>query len=304
MKRFLKITGVILGLVVLLVIGGFFLIVSQLPDLRQVGAALKGSSQSSQTAARTADPSPQETASHSVPTEKAPTEMTEEQNAKEEQALINKYFFDRFLTEQNTLEQIDVCDHLREAERASFQNPKEFGDALKEVATDSSKSNPNLEAFLAPIAYALNRPMMRSLLSDALEALEKGDENYFDKVVFYSKVTTAFADLMTQKPEIERVSQHSYHLMTLNKAILKNPRLADDKQTQDLCRQIQAQFTSEAVDIQAEKEALQDYLKYAGLSNEEVDYDPNLSMKIEMTNQGGGISMNSPWMNKVLGQSR
>jgi hypothetical protein len=214
---------------------------------------------------------------------------------------VGQYFVSRYLESADT--RVHVCENLTSLHGEPIINFDQFGQALMQAARGETRDNPYVESIMAPLGYALRRPAVRELIEQVQRAKDTGDESFIEKAEFYSQLALATAQMWASKSEIERISQHAYHLYVISRVVNQKPDMAGDTDTIALCDAIQSSITNPpptTSDVNAEKAALLRFLARAGLSPEQVEYDPNLPTTIGVEASTKQIALHIPWLEKVF----
>ncbi len=303
MGRFLKNLGY--GLIAILVVYAFayFLLLRRLPSPSELRTKMMTRKPAPPSVVQTLHPSETPALSEATPQGTPdPQQLAAkiDEVAKAKQAAINDYFMNRYLDGQSP--EVDVCNHLKYAPDPTLEDKSIFGETLYQVAVREKPGDPYLEGFLAPVSYAVGRPKMKELIQTVRGATDSGDQGILKKAAFYSQVALAAADLLSNRAEIERISDHAYDLLILTRALKANPRMIDDPASRDLCERIQARINIKPEgSTDEEKAELSQFLERAGVTPAQVDFDPKYRSKITIESGKNGIRLRIPWMEKYLG---
>jgi len=212
---------------------------------------------------------------------------------------IAKYLIKRF-EEQN---EVKICQHFDLIGHDGITNSQEFEEALHEAAIQNNFKNPLLESILAPIDYVLTFPSIRTLTKTVVEDEGRNKHSGFlEKMKFYSNIVEAGLELVRRKKEIERVSDKSYQLFTLSKAVQRKHSLASDSSVQKFCNEIQASMIdwNSSRDIGEENKEMLKFLKYSNLLAEEVGFDSNYKTDLKVITSKHGLIMEIGWLESIF----
>lgn len=221
--------------------------------------------------------------------------------------VMASYLINRYVSSSGGID-VRVCANLGGiSSTGAITNPSSLLDALMEVASGSTTEDPYVESVLAPVGTLLQRPDIRSLIQELSVAPDTSLSEIVNTIDLYSQLALATADFFSNKSAIERTSQHAYHLYVLSRAIQLRPEMLSDPDTLVLCSQIEDAIVqleptdTDPNDMNSEKAAILRFLATAGITPEQVGYDPNLDATISFSATADRISLKIPWMQKAFG---
>lgn len=196
---------------------------------------------------------------------------------------------------------INVCGNLNQLPMPPIRDARSMGQALTEVATGQSLTNPYVESILPPIAYIDTLPAVQRLIGQYQTAQAAGDTSAFNGPDFRSALALANSEILANQATLQRIGQHSYHLYILTRALSLNPSLIGTPETMDLCNRLQSELRSNAqVDQNAEKQEMLRFLAYAEISPAQVGYDPSNLGEIGISTVGSQVVVRYPWMMRTM----
>lgn len=198
---------------------------------------------------------------------------------------------------------IQFCENLSSATSSSFWDKgtgTQFGQYMSEHMLDEKK-DPYLETILPALKYAMRGEQMGKLFDMVKMADERKEEGFFDKAEFYTQMAFAVNEVRSRKEKTEQLVDRTYLLFTLANAVKKKPELLSDPGTLDFCNRVQRSILEEGSDdIEANKRSLDDFLHFAGLKNEDVDYDPNYKTALQISSSNNSIQFSGGWIDKYI----
>ncbi len=281
-NKALKYTVITLGVLGLLVVGGFLFLVDSLPSQSQLGTMLNKSSQSqSQNAqkpvqSKEADPTgvvdaiPPDNGDEEpyIPSTQGKTEASPETLEK----------IKMFMSEDP--KDIRVCSHLNKA-----QTKKKEDVNIEGLFEDENREDPFYEALRVPLRAIFQDPSVVDLFTEVetLSAEKESSQNeasLLSKAAFYAKAAKTAANLYQQKAYFEQLGDRAEHLMVLSKLAALKPNLASDSRLYDYCLSVEnsLKFNEEA-SVKEERTALLDLLNSVGVQPSELDFNPQSFMK-------------------------
>ncbi len=200
---------------------------------------------------------------------------------------------------------IQFCENLASTESSSFWDKgtgTQFGQYMADHMLDEKK-DPYLETILPALKYAMRGEQMSKLFELVKSADEGKEEGFFDKAEFYTQMAFAVNEVRARKEKTEQLVDRTYLLFTLANAVKKKPELINEAGTLDFCNRIQRSILEEGGDdIEAGKRSLDDFLHFAGLKNEDVDYDPNYKTSLQISSSNNSIQFSGGWIDKYIAE--
>ncbi len=193
----------------------------------------------------------------------------------------------------------DFCQSLKNSKSGSL-NTAEFNSQFKK-SVDDSAADPRIQAAKPLFRTIFREPKMRELILDAQTAVENKDENFWQKAAFYSKAVLAFQALISNKAELEAVSDRSYLFFKMNELISKKPELISDQRIQNFCTQTEDAFnTNQEVQFDQEKKNFERVLSEVGVGFAEINYNPNYKTAFDFSMQGQSMQLNGGWLEELF----
>ncbi len=303
MKRWQKITVIMLASVAVVSALGIVALLSILPDPSAYVRARASNSipvaqpESSRTSvSKTTLPAP----SIALKTETPPTAIDEQDPAVERKRLVTDAFMVRYLSDDRI--QSRVCDNLHSSP-APFKSAEEFGKQIESSLLGKSQRSAAAEAVMLPVEYALKNEAVRELVRTAQDAAAHGDTGFLKKAQFYTLAAKATASVLGSREELEAISDSAYRLYAISRATALKPEILDDPDLGDLCRGFeQSAVDGITRDQSYDRDRLSRLLQRHGVSNESIGYDPNEETTVRIVQQDGNFQLKLPWLKHVFRQ--
>lgn len=295
MKRWQKITVIILAMVAVVSVLGIVTLVSLLPDPSSYAQV---SASEPQPAAAPPANAPVAAIPSPTPSAGAPSKRDPVQNPAERKRLVTDAFVERYLSDDRI--QSRVCDNLQ-ASPAPFKSAEEFGKQIESSLLGESSPSAAAEAVMLPVEYTLKNEAVRELVRTAQDAAARGNTGFLQKAEFYALAAKATASVLGSREELEAISDSAYRLYAISRATALKPEILQDPDLSDLCRG----FERSAVDgisrdDSVDRDRLSRMLQRHGVSNEAIGYNPNAETGIRIIQQDGTFQLKLPWLKDVF----
>ncbi len=300
MKKALKITATILGILTI----GFaivaVLIIKKLPSPWEVKQAISPKKAQSpvfvqQAPAKAGEPSP------SLNQAKEEVPKNYEEKVDEGKARIWQVLKEDFMSEQTPLS--TVCNHLNNAEKSHFLRKDDSGSAneFMKSLSENDQKDPVAESAATLFRFIFRVDGMRELFDMIEKADAEHDQGLFKKAEFYTKLGIAGQNIRSNKTNIDRILMKSYNLYTLSRAVGRHPELARDPATLRFCEQIEKNINLK-LDFNPDEQAgeLQKFLDYAKVDPKEVGYDPNYRSNVDFNFKNNSLQLTQTWIEKLF----
>lgn len=283
------------ALFVIVVLVGGFLLIRALPSPEEIAQSFRGSSQKTQTHQNaSAQQEASSSKSESFESESQETAVSKDSQKTEAQKLKdekNEKLVRDFINED--LKDIRVCNNLGHSkilDEEELKTPEEKAKAnFESWFGDDSRSDSLAETIRFPLKVILQDAAVRPLLEEIFsyekdlpqDKVEK--ESFLQKVGFYGRLTTAVAGLYSKKDYFEHLSNRSIHLGVLTRIAHAKPQMRTDPRLNQLCQEMSQSLADGArVDIGREREEILTLIDEAGLTPEQVDFDPSAFVKFKI----------------------
>ncbi len=288
LKLALKILLGTVGVVLLLAVAGIAYFIHGLPSASEIAQNLKGQAPDSKPPVE-ADHSKLSGSSTESTAPKAQDES--EQLTAEEEAFMQEQKAEQMKNIERMIEEdsrdIRVCNLLGK-ESQLFQNDEEEEDFDFGQAFSEKREDPEAEAFRVPIRAILQDSELSSLLKRIQQVEEQKlskeqKDSFLDKIGFYSEVATTAAHLYQKREQFEYLGNRAVHLGLIAKVAAAKPELATDPMVKDFCYRIQNSLAdNKTVDVHQERQQVLDLIRYAGLTPEDLNFDPEDYIKFSV----------------------
>ena len=189
---------------------------------------------------------------------------------------------------------IRVCENLGQSKNFSDQNNIQF----EKLFIENDRTDSVAEALRIPLKSIFQQDYMQSLFDEVFRyenetsRLDKKEkESFLQKAGFYSKVAWTVGQLYKDKAQFEKLTDRSSHLMLLTRIAMLKPELANDPQIKDFCYQLQNSIAeNQAVDLKEERKEILKIIDYAGVTVEQLKFDPNKFTEFKMKSDKEGFS--------------
>jgi hypothetical protein len=212
---------------------------------------------------------------------------------------VGRYLVSRLLNSNDL--SVRVCENLDSLSGTPMTAYDQYTEALHRLASSKDRVNPYIESALATLGFALRLPAVRDLVTQAMRAKDTGNSSLVDQSGFKTQLAMATSALWTRRSELERISQHAYHLFVITRAVNNHPEIANNPDTLALCSTIQSAINNgRPVDINAEKAAVLRFLATAGIAPDQVGYDPSRPANVAIQVSDKQISIRLPWFEALF----
>jgi hypothetical protein len=212
--------------------------------------------------------------------------------------LVSEKFIDRYLGDDRI--QSRVCENLSSSV-PPFKDVEEFGLQLERSLLGEAPPSASAEAVMLPIEYALKNDAVRELVNEAKFAADRGDTRFVHKAQFYAQAVRATASILSSQDKLEAISADAYQLYALSRAAARNPEILQDPEMGDFCRGIERAAVDGANrDESFDRNRMARLLEKYQISNESIDYDPNMSTRLSVVINSGGLQIKMPWLEAVF----
>lgn len=284
----------------LAILAFFVILINALPSLKEISSSLAKSKNShSQNQNLT-----KENASQAANLQDGPIENLEKSNpsdavgesenkeAKDEKA---KQAIQEIMNEDPR--DIRVCENLGQSKSRGDDDKAE----IEKLFFENDRTDSVSESFRPPIRAIFQNEDMKSLLQeifsyekDTSKLNEQEKEGFLRKAGFYTKLAWTVGQIYKDKSRYEKMADRSGHLMVLAKIALLKPELANDSQIKDFCHQLETSIgDGQDVDLRQERQEVLKMIKYAGLTPEQLQFDPSryTEFKINSSNKSLNFSL-------------
>lgn len=282
-------------------------LIALLPEPATIGRTLQRSAKSSHIATTppaTSVVSPGASATKAAPPSSnsgAPTSATPAPSpvpAAERKRLVTEAFIERYLSDDRM--QSRVCDNLSQSP-PPFKSAEEFGKQLENSLLGESKPSATAEAVMLPVEYTLKNEAVRELVRTAQDAAARGNTGFLHKAQFYALAARATASVLGSREELEAISSNAYRLYAMSRAVALKPEILADPDLGDLCRGFErSALDGIAHNDNMDRDRLNRLFERHGITNESIDYDPNVSTRIQLVQDGGNFQIKLPWLERVF----
>lgn len=186
---------------------------------------------------------------------------------------------------------IRICENLGNSTQTDFSLQ-----TLTKAIESTDRDDPIVESIRFPMKHVFQSKPVKELFAEIKDIdannLE-GEErtSYLKKINFYTKAAKKVGEIYNQKAEYEEVSDRAYHLHVIAQIAQKKPELAHDKNLTDFCNQLETSVaTKSKTSIDEERKELLKLIEYAGLTPEELDFNPTIRTKFNIDLNKNGLS--------------
>lgn len=192
---------------------------------------------------------------------------------------------------------IRICENLGRSSKVKMDL-----NIVQDALYDNHRNDPAIESFRVPLKNVFQSKPVKELFSE-IERLDKnkveGEErsSYLQKVGFYALAAKKAQEMYSMKSEYEEVSDRAYDLYVISEIAKKKPELAQDKAVLDYCNELEASIGNKAkTDLKEEKKEILKLIDYAGLTPQELNFDPEARTKfqISLTKKALSFGFNHP----------
>ena len=215
---------------------------------------------------------------------------------------VLRYLLDRYIDRGSS--DIQVCGQLDTLTAAAPLSPESFSLALAAAASGQARSDPFIEAAIAPIGVLLRTPAVAQALESIVEARTGADPAMTSTPEFQTAISQGAIALVRSKAIFDRAAQRAYHLFALSVVASQRPELAGDERFQELCSSIQAAAEAASpneapADILREKAAMLSLLAELGVSPSQAGFNYNMgnSLRAQITDQSFIVDV--PWLRQA-----
>jgi hypothetical protein len=298
LKKFLKVTGIVVAVTVAFVITGLVYLFIKLPSVNVIGDAFRNRSnkplvaeeklQSSESNPRVENSSAD--FSQAVNLEKKAVDSSDAQT-------LSYSFLEDIISTQKPMS--DFCASLKNAKFGQF-NQKEFDVAFNRSLSIETQ-DPRVQAVKPILRYMMRLPKMTEMIGEAEAAVERKDESFLKKAEFYSKALSAFSEMKTHRGDIESVMDRSYLLLGLNNLVAHKPDMINDSRLQNYCTNIEISFNQVSpVDYDQEKNDFLDFLSDLNVKPEEIGFNQNYKSTINFHFSGQTMTFEGGWLSDLV----
>lgn len=305
MKKFLKVLGITLGVLVIVVFIALIFLLKSLPSPAEIGRYIKPSNVKTtlKEAHKTEKADTAKTATAAPSASPTPTTddnktMTYQLKNEEDQKLLAD-----LMDERKPLS--NVCASLDNAgkSRLNGYSFKEFGERYKQsVLGDERDRDPLIQSIKPTLRYLFSETSLKDLVAEAQEAADRGeDDSLMNKAGFYAKAYAAYREILSNRDQINNIMDRSYHLMILSKVVAKKPELLSDNRVHDYCSEIENALNgSNPISWVDEREEFNKFMDYSGVDPKEVGYDPNYRTQVKVEYSKKGVQVHGGWIDSLL----
>lgn len=215
---------------------------------------------------------------------------------------LSDYAVERFVARGDR--SLRVCDTLAIPQAtAAPVDTASFGRAIEtQIRTD--QPNAFVESALAPLGAVLQLPAVGDVATSLRNAELADDPVGLRDAQFYSQVAFAAASVYRNKPTLDTVSQHAYHLSVLSKIVRLAPGVANQSEFTSLCSLIETRAldpsSSAFESVDDEKSEMLNLIGMLGLAPQQVGYDPSLDTRLAINITPQAVMVSSPWMDQMF----
>lgn len=177
---------------------------------------------------------------------------------------------------------IRICENLGRASQVKMDIS-----ILEKALYDNHRNDAAIESFRLSLKNVFQSKPVKELFSEIEEQNKvEGAEHtsYFQKVGFYALAAKKVQEMYSLKSQYEEMSDRAYDLYIISQITQKKPELAQDKYVLDYCNQLQSSIGNRAkTDIAEEKKEILKLIDYAGMIPKELNFDPNVRTKFEIS---------------------
>ena len=218
-----------------------------------------------------------------------------------EDAEMNKKVFDDLRSTEAPMSQF--CASLKNSKTGALTQD-DFFESVKN-SLDTEKQDPRVQAAKPFFKYILRLPKMQEFLNEVENAPDTTEEQgLIDKAKFYSLAYSAFSEMKQHQADVESVLDRGYLFIGLNNLLSKKPELLNNANLQNFCNNTENLFNqSVPVDFDREKKDFLALLAEAGVTAEQIGFDPNYKTKIDFSFSKNALSMQGGWLDDLLEES-
>jgi hypothetical protein len=305
MKNKILKTLLVLGVLFFIIVGGVLaVIVYSLPSTKKISQAFTGRSDSSEKSLpqiSTISNSSDQTAgdgSEAVLESSDSTTVSEEPKGK---SSLDRKGIDNLIDPNRPLS--DFCGSLKNAKQnvnSNGMSPSEFNTQFKN-SVEGFDLDPRIQAFKPLLRTIFREPKMQELITEATNAVEKKEENFWQKAAFYSKAAMAFQAMIANKAELNAVGDRSYLFFKMTELVAKKPELLNDQRIQKFCADTESAFnTNQPVQFDQEKKNFERIMDEVGVRSEDIKYDPNYKSNFDVNFDGKSLQIDGGWLEELV----
>lgn len=299
-KNLKKVLWSLFAIVVAAFLISFILVINALPSMREISSQFSKDKKSDSldnieqeiTKKETSNEGPEKQPEESNVQKTDSIDTTNEEDQKKEKSRKAKEAIESMISEDP--KDIRVCDNLGQSK--IFGNQEKIN--YENIFFESDRSDSIAEAFRLPIRNIFQDENMRSLLEEIfqyenetsqLNRQEK--EGFLQKAGFYTKLAWTVGQLYKNKAQFEKMADRSGHLAVLARMAVLKPELANDAQVKDFCRQLETSIgDKQEVNLTEERREVLKMIQYAGLTPEQLKFDPNKFTEFKMKSSKDGVN--------------
>lgn len=305
MKNKILKTLLVLGVLFFITVGAVLsFIVYSLPSTKKISQAFTGRSDSSEKSLpqiSTISNSSDQTAgdgSEAVLESSDSTTVSEEPRGK---SSLDRKGIDNLIDPNRPLS--DFCGSLKNAKQnvnSNGMSPSEFNTQFKN-SVEGFDLDPRIQAFKPLLRTIFREPKMQELITEATNAVEKKEENFWQKAAFYSKAAMAFQAMIANKAELNAVGDRSYLFFKMTELVAKKPELLNDQRIQKFCADTESAFnTNQPVQFDQEKKNFERIMDEVGVRSEDIKYDPNYKSNFDVNFDGKSLQIDGGWLEELV----
>src|SRR5690606_4867250 len=111
------------------------------------------------------------------------------------------------------------------------------------------------------------------------------------KIGFYTKAANKVREIYSRKEEYEEIGDRGYHLYVITQLVTKKPELARDRNLLDFCDQLETSVANRSkTNIEEERSELLKLIEYAGMTPEQLNFNPKIRTKFHVNLNNKGIT--------------
>jgi hypothetical protein len=285
-------------LIAILTIGFFGLVIRLLPGLNEIAQSLSSEQNQTETAAKTQLAPKENKTKENTALEAEAASASESTNDKKTVASeeSKKGFQKVLVMMEEDPKDLRVCQNLG---TSAFLESKNKGE-LKFDELMENRDDPFIEATRFPLRAIFQDEQVASLLKEISEVekkklSEQEQKGWLEKVGFYSRLALTAGHLYQQKETFEALGNRATHLSLLTKIAMLKPELARDANIQKFCEELQSSLANrDPVDVHEERMEMLNLIRHAGLTPEQLDFDPDqyIKLNIKQTDNEFRIELN------------
>lgn len=306
MKNKILKTLLVLGVLFFIIVGGVLaVIVYSLPSTKKISQAFTGRSDSSEKPSSQILTKSNSSDSTEWAESEAVIDSTDSTAAAQGQpkgkSSLDRKGIDNLIDPNRPLS--DFCGSLKNAKQnvnSNGMSPSEFNTQFKN-SVEGFDLDPRIQAFKPLLRTIFREPKMQELITEATNAVEKKEENFWQKAAFYSKAAMAFQAMIANKAELNAVGDRSYLFFKMTELVAKKPELLNDQRIQKFCADTESAFnTNQPVQFDQEKKNFERIMDEVGVRSEDIKYDPNYKSNFDVNFDGKSLQIDGGWLEELV----